>query len=78
MMLAPTKQKDRPARQVANNASALVNEQVSGHRVDALKRAGYGQEAADKIGQRGDIDLHVACDMRRGGCADELALSILL
>lgn len=77
MMITPTKSKDRPARQVANNAGAVVDELVSGHRVAALKRAGYSQETAEKIGQRGDIDLHVACDMRLGGCDDELALEIL-
>jgi len=60
------------------HASSIIDEQVSGWRCEELARAGYSADAAAKIAERGDIDLHLASNIRRQGCTDELALAILL
>ena len=47
-------------------------------RAEELERAGFDPRAAATIAGRHDIDLHLASDLLRGGCAQELALQILL
>lgn len=47
-------------------------------RRDELVRAGYGEDLANKIAEEMHIDLHVACDLVRGGCPDTVAADILL
>ena len=63
-------------------AAELVYEseltQVERWRVDELERAGYDPRAAMTLAARHDIDLHLASDLLRRGCAQELALQILL
>ena len=53
-------------------------ERVEAWRLEELRRAGYAREAAAKIAARHDVDLHLAIDLLRRGCAQELALEILL
>ena len=47
-------------------------------RLRALRRAGYGDEGAQGIAERVEIDLHRAIDLLRSGCPEETALRILL
>lgn len=47
-------------------------------RAEELERAGFDPRAAATIAARHDIDLHLAGDLLRRGCAPELALQILL
>jgi len=47
-------------------------------RAEELERAGFDPRAAATIAARLDIDLHFASDLLRRGCAQELALQILL
>ena len=51
---------------------------VEGWRAEELERAGFDPRAAATIAARHDIDLHLASDLLRRGCAQELALQILL
>ncbi len=51
---------------------------VEAWREEELLRAGYDHEAAHLVALRTDIDLHVAVELVRRGCAVELALEILL
>lgn len=53
-------------------------ERIESWRAEELERAGYTREQAAKIAARHDVDLHVAVDLIRNGCAAELALLILL
>ena len=47
-------------------------------RAEELERAGFDPRAAATIAGRHDIDLHLATNLLRRGCAQELALQILL
>jgi hypothetical protein len=47
-------------------------------RIEQLVRAGFGEEEADLLAQRRDVDLHQAIRLLRTGCSPELALQILL
>jgi hypothetical protein len=47
-------------------------------RHEALWRAGYDAEAAVVLAASHDVDLHLAVDLLRRGCSQELALQILL
>lgn len=46
-------------------------------RLHVLIEAGYPIDAAEKLADRHDIDLHIAVDLLGHGCAAELALEIL-
>jgi hypothetical protein len=46
-------------------------------RLEALRGAGYADEAAEKLARREDVDLHTAVDLVRSGCPPETALRIL-
>ena len=53
-------------------------ERVQAWRAEELERAGYSPVAAAKLAARVDVDLHLAIDLVRQGCATDVALSILL
>jgi hypothetical protein len=53
-------------------------EQVERWRATELERAGYPADAAVRIAQRHDVDLHRAVKLVESGCPPELALKILL
>ena len=53
-------------------------ERVHAWRAEELERAGYPPAAAAKLAARLDVDLHIAIDLVRQGCAPDVALSILL
>ena len=53
-------------------------ERVVDWRRAELLRAGYDVGVASRIAERADVDLHVAVDLMRRGCAPEIALDILL
>jgi hypothetical protein len=53
-------------------------DRVEAWRQEELERAGYGVAAALELAQRHDIDLHFAVALLRRGCAQEVALQILL
>jgi hypothetical protein len=47
-------------------------------RLEALERGGYDQPLANELAEHGDVDLHLAVDLLRRGCSQELAAKILL
>lgn len=51
---------------------------IEAWRAEALSRAGYNDLDAAAIASRHDIDLHLATDLLRMGCPNDLALRILL
>lgn len=51
---------------------------IEAWRAEALGRAGYSDLESATIASRHDIDLHLATDLLRMGCPNELALRILL
>jgi hypothetical protein len=53
-------------------------ERIEAWRAEELRRAGYDRRAAAEIAAHHDVDLHVAVDLVRRGCPQDLALSILL
>lgn len=53
-------------------------EAVIAWRFEQLRAVGYDRRAARLLARRVDIDLHRAVDLFRDGCAQELALEILL
>jgi hypothetical protein len=59
-------------------APADENALVERWRAEELERAGFDPRAAATIAARHDIDLHLATSLMRRGCAQELALQILL
>lgn len=56
----------------------LEAERVVAWRREELERAGYGMAAANDLGERTDVDLHLAIALVRGGCPPETAVRILL
>jgi len=46
-------------------------------RFDALERAGYPTDIAVMLAERGDVDLHAACELLERGATIHLALQIL-
>jgi hypothetical protein len=53
-------------------------ERIEAWRAEELRRAGYDRPAAAEVAARHDVDLHLAVDLMRRGCPQELALQILL
>ena len=53
-------------------------ERIEAWRAEELRRAGYDRRAAAELATRHDVDLHLAVDLVRRGCEQQLALSILL
>jgi hypothetical protein len=51
---------------------------IESWRLEELRRAGYDRKAAERIAARHDVDLHLAVDVMRRGCPQDLALEILL
>jgi hypothetical protein len=65
------------AAQVESPTAMLTENPVVAWRFSALTQAGYGEKDALSLALRGDVDLHVACDLLRRDCTTELALRIL-
>ena len=53
-------------------------ERIEQWRAEELERAGYGVADAEELAARHDVDLHLAVELLKRGCAPELAMSILL
>ena len=53
-------------------------ERVLYWRLEELERAGYDRNSAEELAGRGEIDLHLAVSLARGGCPPDTALRILL
>ena len=53
-------------------------ERIERWRGEELERSGYPPDAARRLAERHDVDLHAAVGLIRAGCAPELALRILL
>ena len=53
-------------------------ERIEQWRAEELERAGYSVRAAAELASRHDVDLHLAVDLLRRGCAVAVALQILL
>jgi hypothetical protein len=53
-------------------------ERIEAWRTQELRRAGYDRSAALELASRHDVDLHLAVDLLRRGCSQDLALEILL
>lgn len=47
-------------------------------RAEELQRAGFRPVLADRLAARRDVDLHLAVDLLKKGCPDEMAIRILL
>jgi hypothetical protein len=47
-------------------------------RMEELERAGYAATQARELADLSYVDLHLATDLLRRGCAPELALKILV
>ena len=54
------------------------HERVARWRAEELERAGYELSAVAVLAASSDVDLHLATDLLRRGCPEELALQILL
>jgi hypothetical protein len=77
------KEEDRPAVSLTSTATASTvlteDDKVAEWRIGELKRGGWSQEGATKIGCHASIDLHFAVDLvKSGNCPEETALAILL
>ena len=46
-------------------------------RLSVLERAGYGDQAS-RLALAGSVDLHLAVELRKGGCPVATAVEILL
>jgi len=53
-------------------------ERIEAWRSEELQRAGYDALAAEKLAVRHDVDLHIASDLLKQGCPQDVALEILL
>lgn len=47
-------------------------------RLHVLSEAGYPFGVAQRLAMTATVDLHIACELLKGGCAPELAAEILL
>jgi len=57
--------------------AASETSRVTAWRYEQLLHAGYDESPATEIAQRLDIDLHLAQELLRSGCAPDLAFRIL-
>lgn len=53
-------------------------ELVRSWRLEELERAGYAADQARELAELTYVDLHLATDLLRRGCAPELAVNILV
>jgi hypothetical protein len=53
-------------------------ERIEDWRRERLEAGGYPHEAAARLAERHNVDLHRALDLLRSGCPVELAVQILL
>ena len=54
------------------------HERIERWRAEELERAGYDVWAAAQLAASHDVDLHLAVELIRRGCAPDLAVKILL
>lgn len=54
------------------------SERVLRWRVAELRRAGYAEREAVKLGMKADVDIHLAANLLTQGCPSKTALRILL
>ena len=47
-------------------------------RAEELQRAGFRPVLAEALATRKDVDLHLAVDLVKKGCPDDMAIRILL
>jgi hypothetical protein len=66
-----------PAAELELQVDAEV-ELVRSWRREALLRAGYPYEAAERLAELPHVDLHLAVDLVRSGCSPETAEQILV
>ncbi len=68
------------ATQTVETSSTKISEgeRVRRWRMEQLRRAGYPLRAAQRLGARRDVDLHLAIDLVARGCRPSLAVRILL
>ena len=52
--------------------------QVEKWRIYVLSEAGYPLGIAQRLAMSFSVDLHVACEILKGGCSPEVAADILL
>lgn len=64
-------------KQPPRRSPADVQTSVQEWRSETLTRAGYGEEAAQKLAES-NVDLHLAVRLVEQGCDPELAAAILL
>lgn len=65
-------------RDPSDETAALVDLDVLAWRYEQLVEAGYPVDVAIALAERGDVDLHRACELLAQGCAPARALEILL
>ena len=53
-------------------------ERIERWRAEELQRAGFRPVLADRLAALHDVDLHLAVDLLKKGCPDEMAIRILL
>ncbi len=53
-------------------------ERVERWRAEELERAGYDMSAVAVLAASSDVDLHLAIDLLRQGCSQDVAMQILL
>ena len=74
--------RDRSGHSVQSDDDPVVvdpeSRRVERWRVHVLTAAGYPFAEAQRLAMNGHVDLHVACEILRGGCSLEHALEILL
>jgi hypothetical protein len=53
-------------------------ERVERWRAEELERAGYDMSAVAVLAASPEVDLHLAIDLLRSGCSQDVAMQILL
>jgi hypothetical protein len=56
----------------------VEGDEVLGWRTEELRRAGYGERAAQILARHSEVDLHLAVSLIVRGCPQRTALRILL
>ena len=63
---------------VETEITETEEDRVARWRLEQLLRAGYEETAAVVLADLGHVDLHLAVDLVRRGCAPDTALRILV
>lgn len=74
----PSAEWEREVQLRSLDPTANKDTAVIGWRREELIRAGYERADAEILAERLDVDLHRAIELVRQGCAEPLALQILL